>query len=74
MGRGGELKCYIQTYIQTDIHIDRPSDEAGPRGAFAHKNLFVYFRQLVDQQNQDLEELENSLAGSRDSKERTDIC
>ena len=26
-GRGGELKCYIQTDIQTD--------EAGPRGAFA---------------------------------------
>ena len=29
--RGGELKCYIHTYIQTC----RPSDEAGPRGAFA---------------------------------------
>ena len=28
-GRGGELKCYR--------HTDRPSDEAGPRGAFAPK-------------------------------------
>ena len=27
------------------------------------------FRQLVDKQNQDIEELENTLAGSRDSKE-----
>ena len=27
--RGGELKCYR--------HADRPSDEAGPRGAFAPK-------------------------------------
>ena len=31
--RGGELKCYRQTYR----HTDRPSDEAGPRGAFAPK-------------------------------------
>ena len=28
--RGGELKCYRQTY--------RASDEAGPRGAFAPNN------------------------------------
>ena len=29
--RGGELKCYR--------HTDRPSDEAGPRGAFAPKKV-----------------------------------
>ena len=28
VGRGGELKCYRQTYRHTE-------DEAGPRGAFA---------------------------------------
>ena len=37
-GSGGELKCYIHTYILTDIQTDRASDEAGPRGAFAPKN------------------------------------
>ena len=30
-----ELKCYIHTDRQTD----RPSDEGGPRGAFAPKNV-----------------------------------
>ena len=35
--RGGKLKCYRHTDIQTDIHAYRPSDEAGPRGAFAPK-------------------------------------
>ena len=34
-GRKGELKCYRHTDIQTY----RPSDEAGPRGAFAPKNV-----------------------------------
>ena len=33
--------CYRHTYRQTDIQTDiltyRPSDEAGPRGAFAPK-------------------------------------
>ena len=32
------LQTDIQTYRQTDIQTDRPSDEAGPRGAFAPKN------------------------------------
>ena len=27
--------------LQTDRHTDRPSDEAGPRGAFAPKKEFV---------------------------------
>ena len=31
--RGGELKCYRQTY--------RTSDEAGPRGAFAPKKVYI---------------------------------
>ena len=35
---GGELTCYRHTDIQTNRHTDRPSDEAGPRGAFAPKN------------------------------------
>ena len=30
-GRGAKV-------LHTDIHTDRPSDEAGPRGAFAPKN------------------------------------
>ena len=34
-GGGGELKCYRQTDRQTY----RTSDEAGPRGAFAPKNV-----------------------------------
>ena len=34
--RGEELKCYRHTAIRhTDIQTYRPSDEAGPRGAFA---------------------------------------
>ena len=41
--RGGKLKCYrhtdIQTYKQTYRQTYRPSDEAGPRGAFTPKNL-----------------------------------
>ena len=48
--RGGELKCYrhtdIQTYRHTDRHTDRPSDEAVPRGAFALKNSSRYHTQL----------------------------
>ena len=27
--------------LHTDIHTDRPSDEAGPRGAFAPNNLIL---------------------------------
>ena len=46
-GWGGELKCYIHTYRQTDIqtyrHTDRASDEAGPRGAFAPNKLSLLF-------------------------------
>ena len=38
-GRGGELKCFIQTYRQTDRQTYRTSDEAGPRGAFAPKKV-----------------------------------
>ena len=42
-GRGGELKCYIHMYIhtyrQTYRQTYRASDDAGPRGAFASKNL-----------------------------------
>ena len=29
--------CLSVIYIQTDINTDRPSDEAGPREAFAPK-------------------------------------
>ena len=36
--RGGELKCNIHTYRQTDRQTYRPSDEVGCRGAFAPKN------------------------------------
>ena len=36
-GREGELKCYIYT----DRHTNRPSNEAGPIGAFAPKNRKV---------------------------------
>ena len=32
--RGGELKCNRH---KGNRHTDRPSDEAGPRGAFAPK-------------------------------------
>ena len=35
LGREGELK----RYIHSDIHTDRPSDEAGPRGVFAPKKI-----------------------------------
>ena len=39
-GRGVKmLHAYIHTYIHTDRHTDRASDEAGPRGAFAPKNI-----------------------------------
>ena len=41
----------LKTYRQTYRHTDRPSDEAGPRGAFAPKNVFyclvVLRRQLI---------------------------
>ena len=40
--RGGELKCYIHTDIQTYRHTDRASDEAGPRGAFAPNKSYNY--------------------------------
>ena len=40
-GRGGVRESV--TYIQKDIHTDRPSDEAGPRGAFALKNWTAPF-------------------------------
>ena len=36
-----QLKCYILTYTHTDRHTYRPSDEAGPRGAFAPKNIAI---------------------------------
>ena len=36
--RGGELKCYRHTDIQTYRQTYRPSYEAGHRGAFAPKN------------------------------------
>ena len=38
-GRGAKV---LQTYRHTDRHTYRPSDEAGPRGAFAPKNTVVY--------------------------------
>ena len=41
-GRGGELKCYIQTDRHTDRYTYRPSDEVGPRGAFAPKNPLTF--------------------------------
>ena len=36
-GRIGEGR--VAKVLHTDIHTDRPSDEAGPRGAFAPNNV-----------------------------------
>ena len=42
-GRGAKvLHTFRHTYLHTDIK-NRPSDEAGWRGALAHKNIVFYW-------------------------------
>ena len=40
--RLGDIFEVLHTYIHTDIHTYRPSDEAGCRGAFAPKKCFLH--------------------------------